>query len=316
MASDQQLPIPTPAPSPPLKAESRPSISAEINKETRKHHTDLNRLIIDRLPLGLPPQAATPHELGQGIATFARIFIGFESVWQEIEDGEHRLSKYDPKHAHEYDVVSSLAFLRPVGLARTERLRKDLATISERTGSYVTTKSGGRGIESRIREQVTARPWLLVAYAWVMYMAIFSGGRWIRQQLAQAGPGFWTGSSTKSDASSPHHEEKPGETNKKLEIPGFTFLSFDSDQDGEEMKAEFKSRLAETEALLTDEERREVIEAAQGLFDDCIGLVHELDILVAKKKVASIVLPAVVLTLLLALMSLLYWADRYGMLRV
>ncbi|KAI7687800.1 hypothetical protein KC322_g12277 [Hortaea werneckii] len=310
MASDQQLPLPTPAPSPPLKAESRPSISAEINKETRKHHTELNRLIIDRLPLGLPPQAATPHELGQGIATFARIFFGFESVWQEIEDGTHRLSKYDPKRAHEYDVVSSLAFLRPVGLARTERLRKDLATISQRTGSYVTTKSAGKGIESRIREQVTERPWLLVAYAWVMYMAIFSGGRWIRQQLAQAGPGFWTGS-TEYDS----HEEKSSEI-KKLEIPGFTFLSFDSEQDGEEMKAEFKSRLAETEVLLTDEERQEVIAAAQGLFDDCIGLVHELDMVVAKKKIASIVLPAVVLMLLLALMSLLYWADKHGMLRV
>ncbi|GAB1733685.1 hypothetical protein NU195Hw_g381t1 [Hortaea werneckii] len=309
MASDQQLPLPTPAPSPPLNAESRPSISAEINKETRKHHTELNRLIIDRLPLGLPPQAATPHALGQGIATFARIFFGFESVWLEIEDGTHRLSKYDPKHAHEYDVVSSLAFLRPVGLARTERLRKDLATISQRTGSDVTTQSGGKGIEGRIREQVTERPWLLVAYAWVMYMAIFSGGRWIRQQLAQAGPGFWTGS--EQDAS----EEKSSET-KKLEIPGFTFLSFDSEQDGEEMKAEFKSRLAETEVLLTNDERQEVIAAAQGLFDDCIGLVHELDMVVAKKKIASIVLPAVVLTLLLALMSLLYWADKHGMLRV
>ncbi|KAI6842297.1 hypothetical protein KC340_g5575 [Hortaea werneckii] len=305
MASEQQLPLPTPAPSPPLKPESRPSISAEINKETRKHHTELNRLIIDRLPLGLPPQAETPHVLGQGIATFARIFFGFESVWQEIEDGKHRLSKYDPKTAHEYDIVSSLAFLRPIGLARTERLRKDLATISQRTGSYVTTKSAGKGIETRIREQVNERPWLLVAYAWVMYMAIFSGGRWIRQQLAQAGPGFWTG--TRHDAIG----EKSSET-KKLEIPGFTFLSFDSEQDGEEMKAEFKSRLAETEVLLTDEERQEVIEAAQGLFDDCIGLVHELDIIVAKKKIAGIILPAVVLALLLALMSLLYWADRHG----
>ncbi|RMZ01617.1 hypothetical protein D0860_07544 [Hortaea werneckii] len=309
MASDQQLPLPTPTPSPPLKAESRPSISAEINKETRKHHTELNRLIIDRLPLGLPPQAETPHVLGQGIATFARIFFGFESVWQEIEDGTHRLSKYDPKKAHEYDVVSSLAFLRPVGLARTERLRKDLATINQRTGSYVTTKSAGKGIESRIREQVTERPWLLIAYAWVMYMAIFSGGRWIRQQLAQAGPGFWTG--IQQDSS----EEKLSKTNK-LEIPGFTFLSFDSEQDGEEMKAEFKSRLAETEVLLTDDERQEIIAAAQGLFYDCIGLVHELDTVVVKKKIASIVLPAAVLTLLLALMTFLYWADKHGMLRV
>ncbi|KAI7278959.1 hypothetical protein KC345_g5616 [Hortaea werneckii] len=311
MASDQQLPLPTPTPSPPLKAESRPSISAEINKETRKHHTELNRLIIDRLPLGLPPQAETPHVLGQGIATFARIFFGFESVWREIEDGTHPLSKYDPKKAHEYDVVSSLAFLRSVGLARTERLRKDLATISQRTGSYVTTQSGGKGIESRIREQVTERPWLLVAYAWVMYMAIFSGGRWIRQQLAQAGPEFWTGS-TEYDS---HYEEKSSETSR-LEIPGFTFLSFDSEQDGEEMKAEFKSRLAETEVLLTDEERQDVIAAAQGLFDDCIGLVHELDMVVAKKKIAGIVLPAVGLTLLLALMTLLYWADKHGMLRI
>ncbi|TKA29158.1 hypothetical protein B0A50_03668 [Salinomyces thailandicus] len=305
MAEPQELPLPTPAPSPPPEPATRPSISAEINKATRKHHTELNRLIIDRLPLALPPHTPIPDLLGQGLATFAHIFFAFEDIWQDIEDGTHRLSKYDPDQAHAYDVVSSLAFLRPMGLVRSERLRKDLEAISTRVGRDVLLKDAvGRHVEGRVREQVDRHPWLLVAYAWVMYMAIFSGGRWIRQQFANAGPEFWTGQEAAVVAGI--LDEK-----KKLQLPGFSFLSFDSAEDGEDMKAEFKSRLADTEALLTDTERQEVVDAAQGLFEECIALVGELDLAVAKRKTASIALPAVVLTLLLLLMVWLYWFDNY-----
>jgi len=299
--------LPTPAPSPP--PEGPPSISAEINKATRKHHTELNRLIIERLPLALPPHASDPALLGQGLATFSQTFFAFEEVWQQIEDGKHALSRYDPDRAQEYDVVSSLAFLRPIGLARSERLRKDLEYISKRTGKGVQrTGAVDKQLAQQIQEIVNKKPHVLIAYAWVMYMAIFSGGRWIRQQLTNAGPEFWTGEPAAAT------DEKKALMGTPA-LPGFSFLSFEGEQDGEDIKAEFKSRLAETEALLTENERQDVIEAAQELFDHCIRLVGDLDKSVARQRATSIVAPALLLTLLFVLVLGLYWFDNYGYLR-
>jgi len=81
-----------------------------------------------------------------------------------------------------------------------------------------------------------------------MYMAIFSGGRWIRQQLADAGPDF-----------------------------ELAFLSFDGDEDGEDLKRDFKAGLARAEEMLSPQERQEVVEEAQALFGRCIALVAVLD---------------------------------------
>ncbi|KAK4546326.1 hypothetical protein LTR36_002003 [Oleoguttula mirabilis] len=301
------MPLPSPAPSPPPEvALARPSISAEINTATRKQHTELNRLIIERLPLALPPIAQNPALLDQGLAAFAHIFFAFEGIWQSIEDGFHSLNKYNPDKAHEYDVCSTLAFLRPSGLTRSERLRRDLEHIAKRTGKP-TPPLGAyeKKLVQHIRDTINSRPHVLLAYAWVMYMAIFSGGRWIRQQFANAGPEFWTG--------------EPGvalaEKQDKTDVPGFSFLSFEGEEDGEDLKADFKARLVDTEVLLTDQERQEVIDGAHELFDHCIQLVGELDRKVARRAVTSLVLPALLLTVLFILVVGLYWFDNYGYMR-
>ena len=96
-------------------------------------------------------------------------------------------------------------------------------------------------------------------------MAVFSVGRWVRRQLENAGPEFWLGESV--------DERQEG----GREPLGFSFLSFDGHEDGEDLKMHFKARLAEAEALLTAQEREEIVAAAQGLFEDCIALVHLLD---------------------------------------
>lgn len=299
--------LPTPTPSPPPDA-THPSISAQINAVTRKQHTELNRLIIDRLPLALPPNASDPALLGQGLAAFAQIFFAFEESWQQIEDGSHPLNKYDPDRAHEYDVCSNLAFLRPNGLVRSPRLRRDLEHIAKRTKKNVRQGAFEKKLAQQVRDTVNAKPHMLIAHAWVMYMAIFSGGRWIRQQFAGAGKEFWTG----------EPQTVPSEKNEKTEVqnlPGFSFLSFEGDQDGEDIKAEFKTRLAEAETMLTAEERQDVVQAAQELFEQCIGLVGELDRKVARQKVDLLALIALMLALLLVAMLGLYWFDNYGYLR-
>lgn len=62
-----------------------------------------------------------------------------------------------------------------------------------------------------------------------------------------------------------------------MQRPGFTFLSFDGNQDGEDIKSAFKAHLAGMETILTEAERQDVIVAAQNLFEHCIELVGTLD---------------------------------------
>ncbi len=68
---------------------------------------------------------------------------------------------------------------------------------------------------AHIRYSVARRPHVLIAYAWVFYMALFSGGRWIRAQLHGAGERFWTepaatATAAKEDAPTADKEEKEG----------------------------------------------------------------------------------------------------------
>ncbi|KAK0257418.1 hypothetical protein LTR02_007409 [Friedmanniomyces endolithicus] len=216
------------------------SISAEINVATRKQHTELNRLIIKRLSLALPARpwgwrrGRSPALLAQGIAAFAQIYFEFESAWSAIERS--------PEKDENGDMVHWLANLRPRGLERTQRLRGDLKRLGCSTAPALECR------EPAQPGRLSGRPHTLIAYAWVMYMAIFSGGRWIRQQLADAGPEF-----------------------------ELSFLYFDGDEDGEDLKRDFKAGLARAEGLLSGQEREEVVEEAQALFDRCIALVAVLD---------------------------------------
>ena len=168
-----------------------------------------------------------------------------------------------------------------------------------RVGRYETK------LAERIRETVSAKPHVLIAYAWVMYMAVFSGGRWIRQQFDSAGSDYWTGILASSTVTS----EKAGMSSS---FPGYTFLSFAGDEDGEDIKADFKSRLAETEAQLTEEERVEVVEAAQELFDHCIQLVGEMDGRFERALAGRLAPLAVLLGLIVLVMAAIYWTDEFA----
>ncbi|KAK0284544.1 hypothetical protein LTR35_000846 [Friedmanniomyces endolithicus] len=240
----ERYPTPDSTPPTPLRYPSASpaqlSISAEINVATRKQHTELNRLIIERLPLALPVRpwgwrrGRCPALLAQGIAAFAQIYFEFEGTWSAIEGS--------PEKDGNGDMVPWLANLRPRGLERTQRLRSDLRRLGCSTALAI-----GR-CEPAQAGRVSVKPHILIAYAWAMYMAIFSGGRWIRQQLAAAGP--------------------------ECEL---SFLSFDGDEDGEDLKQDFKAGLARAEELLSPQERQEVVEEAQALFYRCIALVAVLD---------------------------------------
>ncbi|KAF2822004.1 heme oxygenase-like protein [Ophiobolus disseminans] len=169
-------------------------------------------------------------------------------------------------------LVSFLQTVRPRGLIRSVRVKRDLECLM---GLHPTDLEvllakypGDKVAEfcTHIRNAVHERPWTLVSYAWCFYMAVFSGGRWIRAGLLRAGPEFWqTG-------------EGDGKTNiANLAERGLSLWHFPGQFDGEDIKLEFKAHLAAAETLFTPDERVDIIEEAKNIFQLCASLVEELD---------------------------------------
>ncbi|KAF1849537.1 heme oxygenase-like protein [Cucurbitaria berberidis CBS 394.84] len=272
------------------------TISAEINAGTRSHHTALNRLITSRLPLALPPHTSDSSLYTTGMLHFAHIFLTFESLRADLvrdtptptDDGAPTSPLLSYLLVNPYDspslftstlgaptppspqLAAFLQTLRPKGLIRSGRLKKDLEYL---LGLHATDLEvllakypGDKVAEfcTHIRKSVNEKPWTLLSYSWCFYMAVFSGGRWIRGQLLKTPPEFWPGGDEKGQSIS-------------LEDKGLSFWHFTGPQDGEDIKAEFKERLAAADGLLTPDERVDIIEEAKSIFQLCASLVDELD---------------------------------------
>ena len=302
--------LPSPSPSPPSSPigvgieAPNPTLPDVVRVATRKQHGILNHMIIHRLPQALPPNAESPLLLGIGLVSFTRIITFFESEWTHLI----RDVKQTPASArgHDFEIRKWLAELRPAGLLRSERIRADLRHLRDVAGSKVfDVPTAGEEWLFQMRALMRTHPHVLVAFAWVMYMAIFSGGRWIRHELAKAGAGFWT------NQPETFYDEKGGQA-PLLELPGFTFLSFDGKQDGADIKALFKSRLEKGDVLLTEQEKREIVDVSQQLFDHCIFLVRHLDQMVMRQKILRWTTWIVLSLALMIVLAVMYYYDQYG----
>lgn len=240
-------------------ASQNPPIAKEINAATQSLHTELNRLITERLPLGLPPHASSPSRYAAGLRRFSIIFFAFEHAFSIVAENASKSQTDDHRRA----VSRWVADLAPSGMRRTDRLRADLEHL-HLLGHGGMPPAYGEVTLDKLMVDVVQKPHLLVAYSWVMYMAIFSGGRWIRQQLASAGSAFWLDF---DEAASVHIDP----------LPGFSFLSFDTDDDGEGLKSAFKEHLTAADGLLTAEERQEVVATGEDVFRQCIQIVEQID---------------------------------------
>ena len=86
-------------------------------------------------------------------------------------------------------------------------------------------------------------------------------------------------------------------------------MSFDGDEDGEDIKVEYKKRLAEGESLLSAQERADIMEASQELFERCIAIVKKLDVEVRRQQILSQLLPVAVV-IAVVLFALAYYRLR------
>ena len=162
------------------------------------------------------------------------------------------------------------------------------------------------------KASVEANPHVLLAYAWVLYMALFSGGRYLRAALQSASsvprPDFWTrdprpcvptpspppppppatlralkNPPTPTSPRTPRPKTR-SETSASKQVPGLQFFNFASDEDGEDIKLEIKKRITEAEILLTAGEKGDIISEAEEIFKFLVEMVEELDSVMGRSE--------------------------------
>ncbi|KAK7745225.1 hypothetical protein SLS62_009854 [Diatrype stigma] len=309
-------------------------LSQLINTATRSVHMQLNQLVVSRLTIALPPHAQDASNYVSGLLHITPIYIVFESLWHNIlnpapdvddsntdDTGVAQPDSTDieilPDLMHlahtptiDQRMRSVLSDLRLPGLIRSQELQKDIIsltgwsslTVVEHLNDSAELPVLGEFLY-HIKHAVEERPHVLLAYAWVLYMALFSGGRIIRATLEKVDSGFWIPASAAA-ATSHHHlllrQHRP--TSSMGNNPGssstataatatgplhfFSFAATEEDKNddgngkgngGEDLKTAFKQRLAGSESRLTTKERDEIVREARSIFAYMVRLVEELD---------------------------------------
>ena len=149
-------------------------------------------------------------------------------------------------------------------LERAGRLRKDVERILGASHDLPEERAQASRLHTfttHIRASVGLRPHLLITYTWLLYMALFNGGRYICAKLRQAGPAFW---------------ENPLSKEEDDIDSCLCFWGFDGHGGGEDIKAEFKRRFARVEPCLTDGEKEEVVQEAVLVMQTMVEVVKDI----------------------------------------
>ena len=209
------------------------------------------------------------------------MYYAFESAWQI-------LSEYEPASELPLEtavILSSLIHLHIPELARSDRLEEDLSLLLEAPRSEIADRirhpvsQRTCDFVNHIRDVAQNRPHALIAYSWVLYMALFNGGSWIREQLATARDISWFPLSDSAVELSPEDNSA-----------GLSFWYFDSDEDGDDIKADFNARLSEVGTMFSTEQKEDIIDEAKTVFERCAEMVEELDNNAQQEKANEILL--------------------------
>ncbi|EFY84728.1 hypothetical protein J3459_018214 [Metarhizium acridum] len=245
------------------------NLPSKIKEVIREVHGKVNRLNTARIPLCLPPRAKSPAIYALGLARYAEIFLGLEKVWHaQIGDASEWMGNIsDEPSSYKSDKERVQAALRMIylpELLRTRHLQADFAALKlldpEMAGLDSEQGHAGSEIRKHIEECVSGKPHLLVAYVWIMYQALFNGGRFIRAQLLKAGPEFWGLPADEADLTA-------------FPPP----LSFWRVEEDEFVKARFRDCVVTADRLLTEPERQEIFDEAVGIFRRCELITLQLD---------------------------------------
>ena len=206
----------------------------------------------------------------------------FEREWLELISSARNVSSYDDGPVHQEHLLQLLSALYHPGLVRTKRLESDLLNLRQRLpfdSSQFHLNSSLKATSAAVCEQVRLaicqKPHVILAYAWVLYMALFSGGRWMRSEMIKAGPSFWrTPSQKRNSCSVP--SEKPSTGEDPFGCLSFWFFDTGTN-DGLLLKDEFKHKFEDIAAQLDEKQKADIIDESVNVFRLCSTLIGALD---------------------------------------
>ncbi|KAL8937449.1 MAG: hypothetical protein Q9216_004413 [Gyalolechia sp. 2 TL-2023] len=241
------------------------SLGDQINAATRSLHTRLNQSIIQFLPLALPPNASSHRLYALGLSHFYPVYLVFEAFFQEYLISD----VLSPR------IANVLKRLHLPGLERTSALERDIKLLlpASSGGPEAGTVPCLETFKGHAQLSLSRKPHLLFAYTWIFYMALFSGGRYIRSKV-RAGLASSIASLPSADA-----EFEAAHT-------GLSFWDFPGELDGEDLKREYKDRVAVLSTELTEEERVDVVAEGISIMTHLIDVVHEIGEIVPSHAVS------------------------------
>ncbi|KAE8397086.1 hypothetical protein BDV37DRAFT_292511 [Aspergillus pseudonomiae] len=237
-------------------------ITAMIKAAIRVPHMEVNRMNSARVLQCLSGEKRSLGLYTLGFSYYAEMYLAFEEAWRDLRDWIVKYPCSSTSPTYEKRISDLLKLLSMVDLYRTERLIEDLRRLHSSypaMTNLTTNESHDMHIKDVIKRRINENPHKLLAYVWVLYSALFNGGRFIRQVILKAGPGFWGLTTDDEIQSFP---------------PPLSFWAVNNDPEFHEA---FKSRVNEAGELLTLHERQDVIQESVWILHRCKELTEELD---------------------------------------
>ncbi|KAL6910730.1 hypothetical protein GGI43DRAFT_21744 [Trichoderma evansii] len=285
-----------------VSSQAPKSLADDMVSATRPMHTTINKLITSRLPLVVPPKALDSGAYACGLLHLLPVYMTFEKLWLDIIDTlprdalDHTNSDAENGKDGGFEISERVhTVLKEIyvpKLFRSNNLRADIKSMTGWSDDILdlqinAIKGTGQlsAFTSHIKQVVRAKPHVLIAYSYNLFMALFAGGRFIRGALKKTDEEFWKivpepikpmmqpcVSASANDSSEQIEENSDGESRVPLQ-----FWTFDSEIDGEDLKQEYKGKLLQWESELTVEERQDILQESVIILELLGMLVGQLD---------------------------------------
>ncbi len=231
------------------------ALGNRINGSAKCIHNVIDKTVSGDLGLALK----NPKLYRQGLQSFYHVFQTIERQHEYLIQNE---AKYDQR------IINIIKEIWKPSFRRTERLENDLSYFYSDESKFKNPIMGKQiEFSQHITKVTTEKPYLILAYFHVMYLALFAGGRILR------------GSIEKSDI----FPKVDGKKHEEVVRSATSFFHFDVENE-DDLRASFKRDYElSTRNDLTEEEKQEIIEEAIIIFKKNIECVKELETYNRKK---------------------------------
>ncbi|KAL6807254.1 hypothetical protein GGI42DRAFT_341366 [Trichoderma sp. SZMC 28013] len=279
-------------------------LAFEMVAATRELHTRINRLVVSRLPFALPPLASDASPYISGLLHLLPVYMTFEKLWQDIiPDTLPKEAPLDDERPNVSERMHTiLKDLKIPQLFRSDILRADIKSMTgwsddvlDNQIDVIKRKGKLSAFISHIKQIIPEEPHTLIAYSYNLFMALFAGGRFIRASFEKAGDEFWETvprpikptmepCRPKSIAPSPLDPTHDFTTTSLHSQTPLQFWRFNTAEDGEDLKRDYKAVLLRWESELSPKERNDIVRESVIILENIESIVGHLDGMFAEEQ--------------------------------